>query len=46
MINWDILAKQQIIEQKKHIKHIRFAKPLTIKMDGKKRISLIQWKKD
>ncbi len=46
MINWDILAKQQIIEQKKYIKHIRFEKPLIIKMDGKKRISLIQWKKD
>jgi CheY-like chemotaxis protein len=46
MINWDILAKQQIINQKTHIKHIRFAKPLIVKMDGKKRISLIQWKKD
>ncbi len=46
MINWDILAQQKVIEQKRYIKHIRFTKPLSIKMDGKKRISLIQWKKD
>jgi len=46
MINWDILQKQKIIEQKEYIKHIRFEKPLIIKMDGKKRISLIQWRRD
>ncbi len=45
-INWDVLENQDIVEQKKYIKHVRFDKPLTIKMDGKKRISLIQWEKD
>jgi len=43
MINWDIFTEQDLIEQDKYIKHIRFNKPLTIKMDGKKRISLISW---
>ena len=41
MINWDIFADQKLIDQGKFIRHIRFNKPLTIKMDGKKRISLI-----
>ncbi len=45
MINWDIFASQQLINQGKYIKHVRFDKPLTIKMDGKKRISLILWNK-
>ncbi|MEN8121290.1 MAG: DUF5752 family protein [Bacteroidota bacterium] len=41
MINWDIFADQKLIDQGKYIKHIRFKKPLTVKMDGKQRISLI-----
>ena len=45
MINWDIFADQKLIDQGKYIKHIRFKNPLTIKMDGKKRISLISWNK-
>lgn len=45
MINWDVFSDQKLIDQGKYIRHIRFKKPLTIKMDGKKRISLISWNK-
>jgi len=40
-INFDILNKQKIINRTKYFKHVRFKKPLTIKMDGKKRISVV-----
>lgn len=40
-INWEILDKQEIIRESQYFKHIRFKKPLTIKMDGKKRIAII-----
>ena len=42
-INWDILKKQKVLEQTTFFKHIQFAKPLIIKMDGKKRLSLISY---
>lgn len=45
MINWDALGKQKVIKQGAYIKHVRFTEPLLIKMDGKKRISLISIKK-
>jgi hypothetical protein len=45
MINWDVLDEQETIKQATFIKHIRFNEPLLIKMDGKKRISLISIKK-
>jgi hypothetical protein len=35
------LDKQQIIKQGKYFNHVRFKKPLHIKMDGKKRVYLI-----
>lgn len=41
IINWEILNHQKLIEQTKYFKHVRFKKPITIKMDGKKRISII-----
>ena len=40
-IKWDILHQQQIIEECKYVKHIRFDKNLTVKMDGRKGISII-----
>ncbi|HOZ29483.1 MAG TPA: PEP/pyruvate-binding domain-containing protein [Bacteroidales bacterium] len=40
-IRWEVLKKQKIIEELKFVKHIRFDKPPTIIMDGKKRISVI-----
>jgi hypothetical protein len=40
-IKFEILEKQEIIRETKFFKHVRFNKPLTIRMDGKKRISVI-----
>jgi hypothetical protein len=42
-INWDLLANQKVIKRTKYLKHVSFEKELTVKMDGKKRISLIDW---
>ncbi|MFH2143189.1 MAG: PEP/pyruvate-binding domain-containing protein, partial [Bacteroidota bacterium] len=44
-INWEFLKSQKLIEKTKYFKHVRFDKPLEVIMDGKKRISLIMWKK-
>lgn len=43
-INWDILKKQELISQGKYFSHVRFKKPLTVRMDGKKGISVITFK--
>lgn len=40
-IRWDILNKLPIVEEKKYIKHVRFDDSVTIRMDGKKRMSII-----
>ncbi|MDN5349052.1 MAG: hypothetical protein PWQ54_448 [Bacteroidales bacterium] len=40
-INWEILNSQQLLKETKFFKHVRFAKPLEVRMDGKKRISVI-----
>jgi hypothetical protein len=40
-IKWDILEKQEIIFKSQYFNHIRFNKPLTVYMDGRKRISII-----
>lgn len=40
-IKWNILDKQKIVNQTKYFKHIQFESPLTIFMNGKKRISNI-----
>ncbi len=40
-VKYDKLSKQQVIRKGKYFNHIRFNKPLSIKMDGKKRIYLI-----
>ncbi|MCK5775128.1 MAG: pyruvate, phosphate dikinase, partial [Bacteroidales bacterium] len=42
-INWDILSKQNVVEETKFFKHIKFPKPLTVKMDGKQRIAIISY---
>jgi len=38
-IRWDTLGEQEVIEESYFMKHIRFAEPVCIMMDGKKRIS-------
>jgi DNA-binding NarL/FixJ family response regulator len=41
-IKWDVVREQKTIEQMKYAKHVRFNKPITVVMDGKKRISVIK----
>jgi len=40
-IKYDILDQQEVITKGKYFSHVRFKKPIVIKMDGKKRIYLI-----
>lgn len=40
-IRWDILDKQELVKQTGFFRHIRFEKPVNVRMDGRKRISLI-----
>jgi len=42
-IAWDVLKNQQLIQQTTYFKHIRFENPLTVTMDGRKRIAVITW---
>ncbi len=41
-IKWDTLDKQRIIEKREFFNHVRFRKPLQIKMDGKQRIAVVE----
>jgi hypothetical protein len=40
-INYDILDKQKIVKETGFFRHVRFNDPVNIRMDGKKRISVI-----
>ena len=40
-ISYNILDEQKLIEKTKFFRHIRFEKPIKVRMDGKKRISVI-----
>jgi hypothetical protein len=44
-IVWEKLNRQQVIEKGKFFRHIRFDKPLLIRMDGKKGIAVISMNK-
>ena len=41
-INYDLLDKAKVIEETTYFKHVRFKKPVIIKMDGKKRMAIIE----
>jgi len=43
IIDWEILKRQRVLNKTNFFNHIRFADPLTIVMDGKKRMSVITW---
>jgi hypothetical protein len=43
VLNWDILKEQEVVRQGRYVTHVQFEKNLTVKMDGKKRISVITW---
>jgi len=40
-IKWDFLRNQPVVNQTKYFKHVRFDKPLMIRMDGKQRKAVI-----
>ena len=40
-IDWDWLGRQSAAHRTKNFVHLRFAEPLVVKMDGRKRISVI-----
>ncbi|HJX70447.1 MAG TPA: hypothetical protein VJ346_00800, partial [Bacteroidales bacterium] len=42
-IDWEILKRQRVVSKTNFFSHIRFNDPLTIVMDGKKRMSVIMW---
>ncbi len=41
IVNWDIINDQSVIEQGTYFRHIRFDKPVIVRMDGKKGIAVI-----
>ncbi|RLD36992.1 MAG: hypothetical protein DRI89_15655 [Bacteroidetes bacterium] len=43
-ITYEKLEEQQLIEKTKFFRHVRFKKPIKVRMDGKKRISVITQK--
>ena len=40
-IRWENIRKQKLVEQGEYIRHIRFEKPILIRMDGKKGMAVI-----
>jgi hypothetical protein len=44
-IKYDILRQQKEIRKTEYFTIVRFEKPLEVRMDGKKRISVISWEK-
>ena len=43
-IKYDILEKQEVVRQGKYFTHIRFKKPVCVRMDGRKRVYVICFK--
>lgn len=42
-INYGILKQQQLIRSTVYFRHVRFTQPLSIKMDGRKRLGVVTW---
>jgi len=42
-INYGILKQQQLIRSTVYFRHVRFTEPLSIKMDGRKRLGVVTW---
>lgn len=40
-INYEILDKQKLVTKTKYFRHVQFKKPIKVRMDGKKRISVV-----
>jgi len=45
-IDMDLLEKQELVHEMKYTKHVRFANPLRIMMDGRKREALIRFSEE
>ncbi len=45
-LQWELLSKQEIIYESQFVRHVRFGKPLKVKMDGKKRIAIIEFQEE
>lgn len=45
IVDWEKLKNQKVIESGKFFKHVRFEKPLLIRMDGKKGMAVISMNK-
>ena len=45
-IHYDVLRSQKNIRKTEYFTIVKFEKPLVVRMDGKKRISVITWTKD
>ncbi len=43
-IGWEVFANQELVEATKYFRHVRFQNSVTVRMDGKKRISVITYK--
>ena len=42
-VDWEKINLQRVENETNYFRHIRFDEPLTIIMDGQKRISIITW---
>ncbi len=40
-VRYEVLAQQQLVEETDYVRHVRFSAPLTIRMDGKTRTTVI-----
>ncbi len=45
-IHWDVLDRQKLVQKTQYFKHVIFDKPLKVRMDGKKRITVITFEPD
>jgi|GEM_PF-4907 len=43
LLDWNLLGQQKVVGKGKYVTHVQFKNKLTVKMDGKKRISVITW---
>jgi len=41
-IRWDILQQQELVQEYTYFRHVRFPQPLSVVLDGKKQIAVIQ----
>jgi hypothetical protein len=43
ILDWELLGRQTVVNRGKYVTHVRFNNNLTVKMDGRKRMSVITW---